>query len=181
MGICYYCGKEVEILYRCPFCNVQYCADHRLPEQHNCSKMPDRSWDSYRDLRTGRYSVLRGKESKILRPRKREDKTTPIKKKTPSRSPTPSNTDENKPRSPHDHHPDFTYTQYLKDKRNRKIKKILISSLLISTVLFFSLCYVYPTEMESYLQSMGLPMPNVEKYVNEAVDFLDKTVMKYFD
>ena len=52
--ICYICGKEVDIPYRCSYCNLTFCDEHRLPEQHNCTMLPDRDWDTYRNLKNGR-------------------------------------------------------------------------------------------------------------------------------
>jgi hypothetical protein len=54
MGICYVCGKETELPHRCQFCNLTYCDEHRLPEQHNCINVPDRDWDTFRELKTAR-------------------------------------------------------------------------------------------------------------------------------
>lgn len=28
MDICYYCGKEMETLLRCPYCNLTFCEEH---------------------------------------------------------------------------------------------------------------------------------------------------------
>ncbi len=33
---CNYCEKEVLLPFRCPYCNLYYCAEHRLPENHDC-------------------------------------------------------------------------------------------------------------------------------------------------
>ena len=44
MGTCYYCGKEVFLPYKCKFCNLTFCDDHRLPEEHNCLKLPPPRW-----------------------------------------------------------------------------------------------------------------------------------------
>ena len=53
MGICYYCGREVDLPFRCPYCGLTFCSDHRLPEQHNCINMPkQRSWKIFREERT---------------------------------------------------------------------------------------------------------------------------------
>jgi len=52
--VCYYCGKEVDLGYRCNFCNLVFCDEHRLPEQHNCSYMPSRDWETYRNLKNAR-------------------------------------------------------------------------------------------------------------------------------
>jgi len=44
MGICYICGKEVFLPYRCSYCNLTFCDEHRLPEKHQCTGLPKRGW-----------------------------------------------------------------------------------------------------------------------------------------
>lgn len=44
MGLCYVCGKEVDLPHRCSYCNLTFCDEHRLPENHNCASMPSRSF-----------------------------------------------------------------------------------------------------------------------------------------
>ncbi|MDG6219174.1 MAG: CAP domain-containing protein [Candidatus Thermoplasmatota archaeon] len=36
MSYCWYCGKEVSLPYTCNYCGGQFCADHKLPPNHNC-------------------------------------------------------------------------------------------------------------------------------------------------
>jgi len=36
MGICYYCGKEIDPPKRCPYCNLSFCDEHLSPKAHNC-------------------------------------------------------------------------------------------------------------------------------------------------
>ncbi|MEM1507220.1 MAG: AN1-type zinc finger domain-containing protein [Candidatus Bathyarchaeia archaeon] len=36
---CQYCGLNVDLPFRCPFCGGYFCADHRLPEFHACQGM----------------------------------------------------------------------------------------------------------------------------------------------
>lgn len=36
---CQYCGLNVDLPFRCPFCGGYYCADHRLPEFHACREI----------------------------------------------------------------------------------------------------------------------------------------------
>jgi Zn-dependent protease len=36
---CQKCGQETFLLFQCPYCGGQFCAVHRLPENHACSKM----------------------------------------------------------------------------------------------------------------------------------------------
>jgi len=33
---CQYCGKDVPLPFRCPYCNQYFCVEHRLPENHAC-------------------------------------------------------------------------------------------------------------------------------------------------
>jgi len=33
---CQYCDKDVVLPFKCPFCNQQFCPEHRLPENHEC-------------------------------------------------------------------------------------------------------------------------------------------------
>lgn len=33
---CSFCNKEVTMPYRCKYCGRIFCADHRLPENHEC-------------------------------------------------------------------------------------------------------------------------------------------------
>jgi len=39
---CKQCGEEVEVPFRCNFCQNYYCSKHRLPEIHECSGAPAR-------------------------------------------------------------------------------------------------------------------------------------------
>ena len=68
MGICYLCGKETDLEYKCPFCNLAFCEDHRLPEQHNCINLPNRDWDTYRSesIRKGRLVPTKYKKERLL-------------------------------------------------------------------------------------------------------------------
>ena len=36
---CSYCGKEVYLPFKCPYCGQYFCAEHRLPENHNCPEI----------------------------------------------------------------------------------------------------------------------------------------------
>lgn len=36
---CQACEREVDIPFRCPYCGGGFCGDHRIPENHNCSKL----------------------------------------------------------------------------------------------------------------------------------------------
>ncbi|MFB6207290.1 MAG: rhomboid family intramembrane serine protease [Haloglomus sp.] len=41
MANCAVCGKHVDMPYRCNRCGENYCAEHRLPENHSCSGLND--------------------------------------------------------------------------------------------------------------------------------------------
>jgi Zn-dependent protease len=36
MARCSVCGKEILMPFRCSYCGGYFCAEHRLPEKHNC-------------------------------------------------------------------------------------------------------------------------------------------------
>ncbi|TRO52467.1 hypothetical protein E2P61_03660 [Candidatus Bathyarchaeota archaeon] len=36
---CRKCGQETFLPFRCPYCNDQFCTDHRLPENHDCPRI----------------------------------------------------------------------------------------------------------------------------------------------
>ncbi len=36
MSICAYCGGEESMPFTCKFCGLFYCANHHLPENHEC-------------------------------------------------------------------------------------------------------------------------------------------------
>jgi Zn-dependent protease len=36
---CQACEREVDIPFRCPYCGGGFCGDHRIPENHNCSRL----------------------------------------------------------------------------------------------------------------------------------------------
>ena len=82
MGICYYCGNEVDLPYRCSYCNLSFCDDHRLPENHNCINQPGRRLDEKEAKgllsTTSRRSLLRSSKenSKAVIPRSNWEETT---------------------------------------------------------------------------------------------------------
>ena len=47
MAKCDVCGKEEYLPYRCKYCGGTFCAEHRLPEKHNCPgiKRNDDYWN----------------------------------------------------------------------------------------------------------------------------------------
>jgi len=40
---CEVCGIEVDLPFRCSFCNEYFCAEHRIPENHSCPQTPPRT------------------------------------------------------------------------------------------------------------------------------------------
>jgi len=36
MAICDYCGREVALPFKCPYCGGKFCIEHHLPENHEC-------------------------------------------------------------------------------------------------------------------------------------------------
>lgn len=55
--ICYFCGKEVDIPFRCNYCNLTFCGEHRLPESHNCINIPKRGWFAYKKIQQARLQT----------------------------------------------------------------------------------------------------------------------------
>ena len=43
MTKCSYCGKDELLPFHCPFCHGDFCSEHRLPENHNCSNLSPRT------------------------------------------------------------------------------------------------------------------------------------------
>ena len=40
MPKCEYCAKETLFPFQCNYCHKMFCAEHRLPETHQCLSMP---------------------------------------------------------------------------------------------------------------------------------------------
>ena len=36
---CVYCGNETDLPFACNYCSDEFCAEHRLPEEHRCVKL----------------------------------------------------------------------------------------------------------------------------------------------
>jgi len=66
---CKFCGKEVEIPFKCNFCGNYFCLGHRLPESHNCSEAPPRtplgSWETKQKLRMAKEEKKKEKSMMI--------------------------------------------------------------------------------------------------------------------
>jgi predicted nucleic acid binding AN1-type Zn finger protein len=41
MATCDVCGRHENLPYRCSRCGGTFCAEHRLPENHNCAGLSD--------------------------------------------------------------------------------------------------------------------------------------------
>ena len=58
MPRCDYCGEEVEFPFKCNYCGLYLCGDHRLPPSHNCINI--KAWESRapprRSRETRKYS-----------------------------------------------------------------------------------------------------------------------------
>jgi len=67
MGICYFCGQETDIPFRCPLCNLTFCAEHRLPETHNCINLPERSWNKYRQIQEDLEEIKKKPEERTIK------------------------------------------------------------------------------------------------------------------
>ncbi|MCX6648492.1 MAG: AN1-type zinc finger protein [Candidatus Bathyarchaeota archaeon] len=50
---CKVCNIKTDIPFKCPFCGELFCEEHRLPEAHKCTGLPEKSWDTYKLLKTG--------------------------------------------------------------------------------------------------------------------------------
>ena len=48
---CDLCNQETDLPYTCNFCGLVFCDEHRLPENHQCLGIPEKKWDSYRNLK----------------------------------------------------------------------------------------------------------------------------------
>ena len=42
------CGKKDALIFTCNYCHKHFCADHHLPENHNCEKLPKTTPDYLR-------------------------------------------------------------------------------------------------------------------------------------
>lgn len=42
MPKCEYCGKEVLLPFECLYCGKTFCTEHRLPENHQCTNLPEK-------------------------------------------------------------------------------------------------------------------------------------------
>jgi len=55
---CQYCGAEEPLPFKCPFCGGYFCAQHRLPESHECPELW-KAWIHRRRLESWEPEVAR--------------------------------------------------------------------------------------------------------------------------
>ena len=48
---CVICRKVQSLPFRCNYCGKMFCDDHRLPEDHGCLGLPNRSWENFKKHR----------------------------------------------------------------------------------------------------------------------------------
>ena len=92
MPNCEYCGAKVELPFKCNFCGSHLCIEHRLPENHACSRQPPRtplgSWQSRNTLRAkkSKWNVFKSegnfhfKKKKAVSLKPHRKKSLPLKK-----------------------------------------------------------------------------------------------------
>ena len=76
MGLCYYCGVEVEEPYRCPHCNLTFCEEHSSQKDHNCIALSQQLSDvaSKPQTKTIHYVESERAQPRVRTPRKRTKK-----------------------------------------------------------------------------------------------------------
>ena len=77
MGLCYFCGREYEETYQCPYCNLRFCGEHIKPEEHNCIAYKETS--EFQVKETTPEPVFEGEPKPVSRPVK---KTSPLSNRT---------------------------------------------------------------------------------------------------
>jgi len=100
MGICYYCGKELEEQARCKLCNLTFCSEHLPPEAHNCIALSKdfkvkKAQEKIQKQASENVDILEGEEEPItgVRPRgikylPREEEETQVKEVKRRKGPT---------------------------------------------------------------------------------------------
>lgn len=63
---CFDCGKEEALPFTCPYCKQQFCAEHRLPENHLCPSSPARAPLGAALAHKDPYSLTKPKRRNIL-------------------------------------------------------------------------------------------------------------------
>jgi Zn-dependent protease len=60
---CKVCGKEEILPFKCSYCGEYFCAEHRLPEKHNCSMI----WKAKAPIEKERIPIIKKEEDKFLK------------------------------------------------------------------------------------------------------------------
>lgn len=70
---CDLCKRIVELPFTCNYCGQHFCSDHRLPEQHLCPGLPEKSWSSRRSIVHSSEEILAAEtEAEFNRLQRRE-------------------------------------------------------------------------------------------------------------
>ena len=62
MARCAVCGKEVLMPFKCAYCGEYFCAEHRLPEKHNCPGLMAAASPHEKEFKLRRVAERRGFE-----------------------------------------------------------------------------------------------------------------------
>ena len=60
---CTTCGKSEMMPYMCKFCSLEFCSQHRLPENHNCAGLQE--WKENRTFENIIYPPMQDEPKKI--------------------------------------------------------------------------------------------------------------------
>ncbi len=41
-GKCSFCNEQVQMPFQCSYCSLAFCSKHRIPENHECARLPRR-------------------------------------------------------------------------------------------------------------------------------------------
>ena len=64
---CEFCGKDVDLPFRCTYCRGYFCTEHKHPENHQCPTLPTSPYFWYR--KSQRYLELRTPDLPIYCPK----------------------------------------------------------------------------------------------------------------
>ena len=160
MGICYFCGKEVDLPHKCKFCNLTFCDDHRLPEEHNCSGLPERKW--------GAPVPVPNQVEPDITPEPDEDET-------PSENNVPVPGDNGKIITPKKDHIRKREIRYRRTPRFKPITTGLINILKFIGFSIFTIITAIPSIMYIYL----LTVPEMSEIIGFLYVFSPSTLLQY--
>jgi len=71
---CEFCGKELDLYFKCNYCGGLFCAEHHLPENHDCPNKPKSPPPYIKEAlyRARVYDLREPKESFYLKSKKRK-------------------------------------------------------------------------------------------------------------